>query len=248
MLTSVLSPQAAQRINIFTKRVGRGINRHCMIEDGEGILISVSGGKDSLALSLALAKRKSWVPIDYELRGLFIDWREYPAGEQNRKRLLEFMESLKIPCQIVEASIFPTSYEKSFNCYICSRNRKRILFKEAERLGISKIAVGHHLDDVIETTLMNLFFKGEFATMLPVQDFFDGKFKIIRPMCEVEEREVIRLMKVYPLPVFNIQCPRKPDSQRAYFKDLIKQVRRVNKHVKDNLYNAPWRINKDYLP
>ncbi|MCK5006615.1 MAG: adenine nucleotide alpha hydrolase, partial [Spirochaetales bacterium] len=65
-----------------------------MIEDGEGILISVSGGKDSLALSLALAKRKSWVLIDYELHGLFIDWREYPAGEQNRKRLLEFMESL----------------------------------------------------------------------------------------------------------------------------------------------------------
>jgi tRNA(Ile)-lysidine synthase TilS/MesJ len=67
-------------------------------------------------------------------------------------------------------------------------------------------------------------------------------------MCEVEEREVIRLMKVYPLPVFSINCPRKPDSQREFFKDLIKQVKRVNKHVKDNLYNAPWRINKDYLP
>jgi tRNA 2-thiocytidine biosynthesis protein TtcA len=248
MLTSFLSPQATQRLNIFTKRVGRGINRHRMIEDGEAILISLSGGKDSLALSLALANRKSWVPIDYELRGLFIDWREYPAGEQNRTRLLEFMDSLSIPCQIVEASIFPTSYEKSFNCYICSRNRKRILFQEAGRLGISKIAVGHHLDDVIETTLMNLFFKGEFATMLPVQDFFDGKFKIIRPMCEVEEREVIRLMQVYPLPVFSIHCPRKSENQRAFFKDLIKQVRRVNKHVKDNLYNAPWRINKDYLP
>jgi tRNA 2-thiocytidine biosynthesis protein TtcA len=219
-----------------------------MIEDGEGILISVSGGKDSLALSLALAIRKNWVPIDYELHGLFIDWREYPAGDQNRKSLIAFMESLKIPCRIVEASIFPRSYEKSFNCYICSRNRKRILFQEAERLGISKIAVGHHMDDVIETTLMNLFFKGEFATMLPVQDFFDGKLKIIRPMCEVEEREVIRLMKVYPLPVFNINCPRKSDNQRVFFKDLIKQVRRVNKHVKDNLYNAPSRINEDFLP
>jgi tRNA 2-thiocytidine biosynthesis protein TtcA len=244
----MLSPLAARRMNVFIKKVGRGINRHQMIEPGEEILISVSGGKDSLALSLALAERKSWVPMDYRLRGLFIDWREYPAGEENRSRLQEFMASLSIPFRIVEAGIFPSSYQKPFNCYICSRNRKRILFEEAHRLGIRKIAVGHNLDDIIETTLMNLFFKGEIATMLPVQRFFDGQISIIRPMCEVEEREVLRLMKVYPLPVFDIHCPRKADNRRLFFKDLIKQVKRINKHVKDNLYNAPSRINRDYLP
>jgi tRNA 2-thiocytidine biosynthesis protein TtcA len=244
----VLSPRATQRVNVFVKKVGRGLNRHRMIEPGEGILISVSGGKDSLALSLALAERKSWVPMEYSLHGLFIDWREYPAGAENRRRLLEFMEELNIPCRIVEASIYPRSYGKPFNCYICSRNRKRILFREAEALGVSKIAVGHHLDDIIETTLMNLFFKGEIATMLPVQSFFDGKIKIIRPMCEVEERDVLRLMKVFPLPVFDIGCPRKPDNLRVFFKDLIRQVKRVNRHVKENLYNAPGRINRDYLP
>jgi len=244
----VLSPHAARRMNVFIKKVGRGINRHRMIRPGEKILISVSGGKDSLALCLALQERKKWVPMDYELHGLFIDWREYPAGAENLKALLEFMGSLDIPCRIAEASIYPLTYDKPFNCYICSRNRKRILFQEAERLGLGKVAVGHHLDDIIETTLMNLFFKGEIATMLPVQDFFDGKIKIIRPMCEVEEREILRLMKIYPLPVFDINCPRKPDDQRAFFKDLIRQVKRVNKHVKDNLYNAPWHINRDYLP
>ena len=186
--------------------------------------------------------------MDYELHGLFIDWREYPADAENRERLLEFMDSLDIPCRIVEAGIYPVTYDKPFNCYICSRNRKRILFEEAKRLGLRKVAVGHHLDDIIETTLMNLFFKGEIATMLPIQDFFNGQIKIIRPMCEVEERDVLRLLKIYPLPVFDINCPRKPDNQRAFFKDLIRQVKRKNKHVKENLYNAPWRINKDYLP
>jgi tRNA 2-thiocytidine biosynthesis protein TtcA len=246
----VLSPRATQRMNVFIKKVGRGINRHRMIQPGEKILISVSGGKDSLALSLALRERKKWVPMDYELHGLFIDWREYPAGPENRRRLAEFMDDLEIPFRIVEAGIFPVTYDKPFNCYICSRNRKRILFQEAERLGLSKVAMGHHLDDIIETTLMNLFFKGEIATMLPVQDFFGGRIKIIRPMCEVEERDVIRLQKVFPLPVFDIHCPRKPNDQRVFFKDLIKQVKRAsaNKHVKDNLYNAPWRINRDYLP
>jgi len=244
----ILSPLATRRMNTFIKKVGRGINRHRMIQPGEKILISVSGGKDSLALCLALQERKSWVPMDYELHGLFIDWREYPAGAENRKRMLEFMDSLHIPCRIVDASIYPITYDKPFNCYICSRNRKRILFQEAERLGLCKVAVGHHLDDIIETTLMNLFFKGEIATMLPVQDFFEGRIKIIRPMCEVEEREVLRLLKIYPLPVFDIQCPRKPNDQRAFFKNLIRQVKRQNKHVKENLYSAPWHINRDYLP
>jgi tRNA 2-thiocytidine biosynthesis protein TtcA len=244
----VLSPSESRRRNVFIKKVGRGINRHGMIQPGERILISVSGGKDSLALCLALSQRKRWVPMDYELYGLFIDWREYPAGAENRQRLLAFMESLKIPFRIVEAGIYPRSYDKPFNCYICSRNRKRILFQEAERLGLSKIAVGHHMDDIIETTLMNLFYKGEVATMLPVQRFFDGRIKIIRPMCEVEERDILRLMKVYPLPVFDIHCPRKSENLRLFFKQLIKQVGRINKHAKENLYKAPWCLNSDYLP
>ena len=248
MSTVILSPRATQRLNVFIKKVGRGINRHRMIEPGEKVLISVSGGKDSLALCLALQERKKWVPMDYQLYGLFIDWREYPAGAENRRRLAEFMDRLGISFRIVEASIYPVTYDKPFNCYICSRNRKRILFQEAQRLGLGKVAVGHHLDDIIETTLMNLFFKGEIATMLPVQDFFEGRIKIIRPMCEVEERDVLRLQKVYPLPVFDIHCPRKPNDQRAFFKDLIRQVKHVNRHVKENLYNAPWRINRDYLP
>ncbi len=246
--TSTLSPRDAKRVTVFTKRVGRGINRHHMIEDGDGILVSVSGGKDSLALCLALVERQKWVPVRYQLQGLFIDWREYPAGKENLRRLGEYLDTLGIPFRVVEASIFPLSYQKAFNCYICSRNRKRILFEEAHKLGIKKIALGHHLDDAIETTLMNLFFRGQFATMMPVQSFFNGEMKIIRPMCEVEEREVNRLMKVYPLPVFSPGCPRQNKGQREFLKDMIKRAKRINKHVKENLHRAPERINWEYLP
>ncbi len=241
-------PRAAQRIATFSKKVGRGINRHRMIEEGDRILISVSGGKDSLALCLALAERRKWVPLRYELEALFIDWREYPAGRANLERLQSFLEGLGISFRVVEASIFPVSYGKSFNCYICSRNRKRILFQEAEKRGFAKIALGHHLDDVIETTLMNLFFRGQFATMMPVQSFFQGRFQIIRPMCEVEEKDVDRLMKVVALPAFSIDCPRRAANQRSFFKDLIRRAGRINRHVKENIYRAPWRINRDYLP
>lgn len=245
-----LDPRAAKRVEIFAKQVGRGIHRFGMIRPGERLLVGVSGGKDSLALCLALAERRRWLPREahYECEGLFIDWREYPAGEQQVRRLVEFLAGRGIPCRVVRAGIYPRSYEKAFNCYICSRNRKRILFGEAERLGIRTIALGHHRDDIIETTLMNLFFRGEFATMMPVQEFFGGRLRIIRPMCEVGESDVRRLMRAIQLPVFQTDCPLHRQNQRLLFRDIIRQVSRVNRHVRNNLYRAPWHLNRDYLP
>jgi tRNA 2-thiocytidine biosynthesis protein TtcA len=237
-------------VEIFAKQVGRGIHRFEMIAPGERVLIGVSGGRDSLALCLALAERLRWLPreVHYECQGLCIDWREYPAKPEELERLVGFLDSLGIPCRVIQAGIYPLTYEKAFNCYICSRNRKRILFREAERLGIRTIALGHHRDDVIETTLMNLFFRGEFATMMPVQQFFAGRMRIIRPMCEVDERAVLRLMRVVELPVFESDCPLHRENQRRLFKDIIRQASRVNRQVRNNLYRAPWHLNREYLP
>ena len=125
-----------------------------------------------------------------------------------------FLDGLGIPLKVIPAHIHPQGYRKAFSCYICSRNRKRILFDEAGRQGARKVALGHHLDDVVETTLLNLFFRGEFSTMMPVQEFFGGKLSIIRPLCEVEERDVERLARHYPLPVIAASCPRKDVNQR----------------------------------
>ncbi len=244
----VLSPKATQRLTVFAKKVGRGINRFNMIADGDHILIAVSGGKDSLALCAALVERKKWVPIRYDCTALHIEWREYPLEKAAGDRLAAFLDRLNIPLIRVQADMFPSNGQKSFNCYICSRKRKHIFFQEAEKRGISKIALGHHLDDIIETTLLNLFFRGEFSTMMPVQDFFQGLFQIIRPMCEVEESEIIRLDKYFPLPIVSIDCPRKQQNQRVLLKSVIQRMESVNKQVKQNLYRAAWRVNPEYLP
>jgi len=243
-----LSPAAARRLNLFAKKTGRGINRFRMIDPGDRILIGVSGGKDSLALCVALAERLAWVPVRYHCEALIIDWTEQPTPPEHLERVRAFLDRLEIPSRVIASSFYAMSRDRPFNCYICSRNRKRILFREAEKLGISKIALGHHRDDIIETTLMNLFFRGEFSTMMPVQEFFEGRMRIIRPLCEVEERDIDRLSAVIELPVFSVDCPRKDQSRRLLIKQLIRQARRVNRHVKENLYNAPWRINAAYLP
>jgi tRNA 2-thiocytidine biosynthesis protein TtcA len=247
-----LSPRVRQRVNVFAKKVGRGINRFGMIREGDKILIAASGGKDSLALSVALAARRQWVPLHYECLALLVDWREYPLSREDLKSLRDFYAAWNIPLKTVQADMMPAvlleKSRKPFNCYICSRNRRRILFQEAEKEGIRKIALGHHLDDIIETTLLNLFFRGEFSTMMPVQDFFEGRMQIIRPMCEVEENEILRLTRHLSLPVCSIDCPRRDTNQRLLLKDLLRALKRSHKRVKENIYQAPWNIKDDYLP
>lgn len=243
-----LSPKASRVLEAFAKKAGRAINRFGMIRQGDRILIGLSGGKDSLALCAALVERKRWVPIEYGLEALLIDWREHPLAEADLRAVRLFLEGLGIPLGVVGASIYPQRYEKPFSCYICSRNRKRILFQEAARRGIRTVALGHHLDDIVETTLLNLFFRGEFATMMPVQEFFHGRLRLIRPLCEIEEAEIRRLGRHYPLPEVQTSCPRKDLNRRILMKEILQRLKRVNRQVKRNIYRAPWRINSAYLP
>ena len=232
----------------FAHHVGRGISRFSMIGPGDRVLIGVSGGKDSLALSLALVERKKWVPIEYELFALHIEWREHPLEEAEKRSLDEFFDRLAIPLRRVRASINPPSFGGRFSCYTCSRNRKRILFGEAERVGATRIALGHHMDDIARTTLMNLLFRGEFSTMMPVQEFFGGKMTIIRPLCEVRESEVNRVALRLGLPTVANRCPKADTNQRLLMKELLRQASKVDRHAVSNLYGAPWRINEAYLP
>ncbi|MEJ2664969.1 MAG: ATP-binding protein [Spirochaetia bacterium] len=180
MKPTALPPKQEKKLLNFSKKVGRGINRFGMIGDGDSILLGISGGKDSLCLSLALALRRFRVPISYTLTAVFIEWREFSLEQQQKEALQHFFAELEIPLKIVSAHMFPQSFKNKFNCYLCSRNKKRILFEEAKKLGIGKIALGHHLDDFIETTMMNMFFQGEFSTMMPVQSCFNGRIKLIR--------------------------------------------------------------------
>lgn len=241
-------PSQTRPLERFCRSVGRGINRFDMIRDGDRILLGVSGGKDSIALSLALVARKRWVPIDYGLSALQIEWKEYPYTDGEKAAVDGFFSRIGVPLERVSATIHPPTFHKAFSCYQCARNRKRILFDHAERVGATKIALGHHMDDIVETTMINLFFRGEFSTMMPVQGFFGGKLHIIRPLCEVREAEVRRICRRLDLPSLTNQCPRAATNQRVLMKEILRTVSRVDRNAVSNVYGAPWRINGEYLP
>jgi len=243
-----LTPANARLLERFAHHVGRGICRFSMISPGAKVLLAVSGGKDSLALSLALAARRRWVPVDYELSALQVEWDEYPMTDAERGALDAFFDEIEVPLRRVRARIAPPTFHRKFSCYTCARNRKRILFDEANRIGATTIALGHHMDDIARTTLMNLFFHGEFATMMPVQPFFSGAFSIIRPMCEVREAEVARLADRLEIPSVPNRCPNAEKNRRGLMKDILRLASRVDRHAVSNVYGAAWRRNEDYLP
>lgn len=228
----------------FVKQTGRSINRFSMIRENETILLGISGGKDSLALALALSLRLKWLPISYRLQGLHIDWQEYPVPESEKERLHHFFSVLNIPFRSIRTTMFPDSFKGEFNCYLCSRNRRRIFFETAREMGIRKVALGHHLDDLVETTMINLFFRGSFESMRPVQDFFSGEVQVIRPMCEVKEQVVKRLVSFLDFPVVKPDCPYHETNIRAKLKPIVKELSHLDRYAREHVFSALQKLDE----
>ena len=222
----------------FIKGVGKAINHYRMIQGGDRVLIAASGGKDSLALAMALSIRRRWLPVDYSLKAIMIDWIEHPIPFGMRDELYRYFDALDIDFQILSEAQYPESFKGDFNCYLCARNRRRILFEKAAEEGISLIAMGHHLDDLAETSLMNLCFRADFSTMRPVQEFFNGKLHIIRPLIETRENVIKRLSECYSIPTVKPVCPYDQTNVRARLKPIISELSHIDKLTREHIYNA----------
>lgn len=233
----------------FLRKLGRGINRHGMIGDGDRVLLSVSGGKDSLVLALGLRLRLRFLPITYRLEGVLVNWREHPHSPEALRRIDRFFHALEIPLTIVQADMRPESFGGRFDCYRCGRNRRRILFEIVrEWPDFPFIATGHHLDDIAQTTLMNIFFRGSFSTMMPVQPFFQDTLRVVRPMCEVREETIQAVARDLELPVASIDCPFHSTNIRTRIRPFIEEMERINPRVRENIYRSHTNIETEYLP
>ena len=230
----------------FLKQTGLGINKFGMIKNGDSVLLGISGGKDSLSLALALSLRRKWLPISYTLRAAIVEWKQFPIKPADKNAISCFLAELDIDHDFLVRDMFPASFRGKFNCYLCSRTRKRILFEEADRLDIKKIALGHHLDDIAETTLINLCLRGNFSTMMPVQSFFKGKVFIVRPLCMVRESTVSLVASRLSLPCYALACPHHETNLRLRIKPYIKELSRIDPRVREHIFAAHWNINGEY--
>ncbi len=226
--------------------MGKAIHRYGLVQDGDRVLVGVSGGKDSLTLLHLLHERRKRVPIHYELIPVHIDMG---FGSGRQELLREFFETRGLSYHIEQTQIggFAHSLENRENpCFLCSWERRKLIFQTAQRLQCNKIAFGHHKDDIIETFLLNILYSAEISTMLPVQTMFKGEMTIIRPLALVDERKIERFAREMNFPFGPSGCPSSGNTKRKEIKELIQTLEKMNPKTKGNIFRSLSNVKWDY--
>lgn len=231
--------------NYISTRIGRAIEDYKLIEDKDRILVGVSGGKDSLSMLKLLNERKKWAPIKYELIAIHVDTDYSDIGRKARAALKKFFEKNGIKYHFEKIKILGSGKDPS--CFWCSWNRRKALFLAADRLRCNKVALGHHKDDIIETLLLNMLYHGEFSGMNPRQELFGGKVIIIRPLCYVEEKNLLKFAKESGFPTEKCKCPNSEISKRRMIKNFISKVEHSCPYVKTNVLRSIGRVKRQYI-
>jgi tRNA 2-thiocytidine biosynthesis protein TtcA len=228
----------------ISKSMGKAIMDYQMIAPGDKILVAVSGGKDSLTLLQVLNNRRAFVPVKYDLLAVHVDMG-YPC--QHPKILAEYFKKIGVDYHIEKIDILKGKSRKDISCFWCSWNRRKALFETAARMGCTKVALGHHMDDIVETILLNLFFQGEFSAMCPKQELFKGKITIIRPLAYVDEDLIRKFAKDLDFPHHKCVCPNSITSKRTKVEQIIKELEKITPDIKKNIFRSVKRVKKDYL-
>ena len=237
------------RKEIWSKFV-KAISDYELIDENDNIMVCISGGKDSFLMAKCIQELQRHGKYPFEAHYVVMD----PGyNEYNRQYIIDNAKILNIPIEIFESDIFDVveKMDKS-PCYMCARMRRGYLYSKAKELGCNKIALGHHFDDVIETTLLSMFYGSEIKTMMPKlhSENFEG-LQLIRPMYLVKEEDIISWKKFNELTFINCACRftegcsliNDGTSKRKEIKELIKKLKKINKEVDHNIFKSLDNVN-----
>jgi len=231
--------------NHFTSIVRRAVDDYRMIEDGDGIAVGVSGGKDSLVLLRTLAHLKSFYPKKYSLEAISL---ELGFEGMDYSPVARLCEELGVPYTCVKTDIreivFDIRREES-PCSLCSKMRRGALNDALKARGLNKLALGHHMDDAIETFLMSLIFEGQISCFKPVTYMDRAGVWQIRPMVYAGEGQIRSLCEELALPVVKNACPADCDSKRHEVKLLIQRLQEEYPDIKSKIFGAMRRLPLD---
>lgn len=243
------------RKGIWTKFL-QAVKRYKLIEEGDKIAVCVSGGKDSMLLCKCVQELKKHSEIAFDAEYIVMN----PGySEENLARIQENLALLEIPARIYQSDIFDVNdlIGGEHPCYLCARMRRGFLYARAQELGCNKIALGHHMSDVIETTLMSMFFGGQIQSMMPKinSTHFEG-MQLIRPLYCVLEDDIIHWKDYNNLQFIacacklteNLSLGEQGQSARQDIKKLIKDFRARNPDVDASIFKSLHNVQLDTLP
>jgi tRNA 2-thiocytidine biosynthesis protein TtcA len=229
--------------------VGRAIADFGMIGEGDRIMVCLSGGKDSFTLLDLLLSLQRAAPVRFELAAVNLDQKQPGFPE---RVLPEYLEGLGVPYQVIEQDTYRVVRrvipEGRTQCGLCSRLRRGALYRHARAQGFTRIALGHHRDDIIETLFLNLFHGGRLKAMPPKLLAEDGSNVVIRPLCYVPEREIARYARARQFPIIPCSlCGSQPNLQRVAIGRMLEQWEREHPGRVDSIFTAMRNVQPSHL-
>ncbi len=226
--------QLCTRIN---RLFNEALKRYALVEDGDRILVGLSGGKDSMALLQLLALRSRIFKPRFNVEAAFVRMKNIPY-QCDEEYLRSFAESLGVRLHVFETSFDESKDHRHTHCFLCSWNRRKRLFSAAKELGCNKIALGHNKDDIIQTALMNLTFEGTFSTMRPMMKMDKFDMTIIRPLCLIREHDLEEYAEIQAFRKQVKNCPFEDASHRYDMKGIIAQLEEMNPEFSYSFFHA----------
>ena len=229
--------------------VGQAIGDFGMIDEGDKVMVCVSGGKDSYAMLDILMKLRERAPINFEIVAVNLDQKQpnFPA-----EILPHYLKSLGVQYHIEEQDTYSIVKrvipEGKTTCGLCSRLRRGILYRVADELGATKIALGHHRDDILETLMLNMFYAGKLKGMPPKLRSDDGKHIVIRPLAYVPEKLLERYAADMNFPIIPCDlCGSQPNLQRQVMKEMLREWEKKHPGRVENLFRSMHHIVPSHL-
>ena len=235
---------------VIWSRFIKAVKDYELINENDNIMVCISGGKDSFLLAKCIEELERHSKIKFNAKYVVMN----PGyKKENQELILKNAKKLNIDIEIFNSDIFDvvSKFNTKDACYMCAKMRRGFLYNKAKELGCNKIALGHHFDDVIETTLLSMFYGSEVKTMMPKlhSDNFEG-LELIRPLYLVKEQDIISWSKSNNLKFLNCACRftesvanKEESSKRKEIKELIKELKENNPNIDNNIFKALDNVN-----
>jgi tRNA(Ile)-lysidine synthase TilS/MesJ len=246
-MTEKFTKEQLRRIFKIHQKAQKCIKEYGLIEEGDRILVGLSGGKDSLALTEILGERMKVFNPKFSLVAAHISVRNIPY-QSDVDYLRQYASQFNIPFVHETTGFDATTDSRKSPCFLCSWNRRKTLFEIAKAEGCNKIALGHHQDDILETLLMNMTFQGAISTMPPKLKMDKFDMTIIRPLALNTEKEMSELAQLRNFKKQEKNCPYEKDSHRSDMKNIVKQLEIMNPNARHSLWASMNNIQEEYLP
>ena len=216
-----------------------------IVEKGDRFAVGISGGKDSMTLLHLLAFKRLVLKTDFSLTAVYVHVQN-AAYSLDFDKVQRFCDDLETPL-VVKNIVLEDLRNAENRCFICSRVRRKTLFDFTREEGFNKLALGHNMDDAVETLMMNMVYHGEFSSLPPKMAFFDGRLDVVRPLIKVSKEQTMLYANLYQFPKIKSDCGFETVSSRYRFRRFADFLEKMNRGAKLNIFNSMGNVNDEYL-